>query len=149
VTPYDFPKVISMLSLALMAASAASSFPAYLIMSRERGNRRQRVFFEDGDYALCRDILAERCRKAAVAVWAYCLMPNHVHLIVAPQSADGRARAVGETPRPYTEFGNARARWTGPLLQGRLASAALDEEHLIATARYTVSGSLPRRHHRA
>ena len=114
-----------------------------------QGNRRQRVFFADGDYALYRDLLAERYRKAGVAVWAYCLMPNHVHLSMVPQSADGLARAVGETHRQYTAFVNARARWTGPLLQGRLASAALDEEHLIATARYTVSGSLPRRHHRA
>jgi len=61
------------------------------------GNRRQRVFFEDGVLALYRDILAERCRRAGVAVWAYCLMPNHVHLIMVPQSADGLARAIGET----------------------------------------------------
>ncbi len=63
----------------------------------QRGNRRQRGFFDDGDYTRYRGILAERCRKAGVAVWAYCLMPNHVHLIMAPQSADGLARAVGET----------------------------------------------------
>jgi putative transposase len=102
----------------------------------QRGNRRQRVFFEDGDYALFRDILAERCRKAGVAVWAYCLMPNHVHLILVPQSADGLARALGETHRQYTGFVNARARWTGHLFQGRYSSVAMDEEHLIACARY-------------
>jgi len=44
----------------------------------QRGNRRQTVFFEPSDYALYRDLLAERCCKAAVEVWAYCLMPNHV-----------------------------------------------------------------------
>jgi len=77
----------------------------------QRGNRRQRVFFEDGDFALYRDILAERRRRAGVAVWAYCLMPNHVHLILVPQSADGLARAIGETHRQYTGFVNpARAR---------------------------------------
>jgi len=85
----------------------------------ERGNRRQPVFFADGDYARCRDILAERCRKAGVVVWAYCLMSNHLHLIMAPQSADGLARAVGETPRRYSGFGNARARWTGHVLDWR------------------------------
>lgn len=47
----------------------------------QRGNRRQRGFFADGDFAFYRDILAERCRRATVAVWAYCLMPNHVRLI--------------------------------------------------------------------
>ena len=49
----------------------------------QRGNRRQKVFLEDGDYALYRDLLAARCRQAGVAVWAYCLMPNHVHLILS------------------------------------------------------------------
>ena len=102
----------------------------------QRGNRRQRVSFEDGDYALYRDILAERCRKSGVAVWAYCLMPNHVHLIMVPRSSDGLARAIGETHRQYTGFVNARARWTGHLFQGRFASVPLDEEHLIAAARY-------------
>ena len=102
----------------------------------QRGNRRQRVFFEESDFALYRDILAERCRKAGVAVWAYCLMPNHVHLIMVPQSTAGLARAIGETHRQYTGFVNARARWTGHLFQGRFASVALDEEHLIAAARY-------------
>jgi putative transposase len=102
----------------------------------QRGNRRQRVFFEDRDYALFRDILSERCRKVGVGIWAYCLMPNHVHLIMVPQSADGLARALGETHRQYTSFINTRAGWTGHLFQGRFASVAMDEEHLIACARY-------------
>ena len=57
---------------------------------------------EAADYALYRDLLAERCRKASVACWAYCLMPNHVHLILVPTTADGLARAIGETHRQYT-----------------------------------------------
>lgn len=57
------------------------------------GNRRERVFFEKGDYVLYRDLLAERARKLGVQVWGWCLMPNHVHLIVAPKSEDGLARA--------------------------------------------------------
>src|SRR6266568_569732 len=57
------------------------------------------IFFEDGDYALYRDLLAERAAKAGVAVWAYCLMPNHVHLILVPATEDGLALALGETHR--------------------------------------------------
>ena len=102
----------------------------------QRGNRRAPVFFEEGDYALYRDLLAERCRKASVACWSYCLMPNHVHLILVPATADGLARAIGETHRQYTGFVNARARWTGHLFQGRFASVVLDEEHLMQAARY-------------
>ena len=86
--------------------------PAFRIMSR-----RAPVFFEQGNYALYRDLLAERCRKAAVECWAYCLMPNHVHLILVPATADGLARAIGETHRQYTGFVNSRQRWTGHLFQ--------------------------------
>jgi REP-associated tyrosine transposase len=102
----------------------------------QRGNRRQTIFFEDGDYALYRDLLAERAAKAGVAVWAYCLMPNHVHLILMPAAEDGLARTLGETHRRYTGFVNARMRVTGHLFQGRFGSAAMDEPHLMAAARY-------------
>jgi hypothetical protein len=74
------------------------------------------------------DLLAGRCRKASVARWAYCLMPNHVDLILVPATADGLARAIGATHRQYTGFVNARARWTGHLSQGRFSSVAWDEE---------------------
>ncbi len=108
----------------------------------QRGNRRQKIFFEDGDYALYRDLLAERCRKAGVAVWSYCLMPNHVHLILVPDTANGLALALGETHRRYTGFVNARLRVTGHLFQGRFGSVALDEPHLIAAARYVALNPL-------
>ena len=54
----------------------------------QRGNRGERVFFEDGDYALYRDWLAGSCRHFGVEVWAYCQMPNHVHLILTPQDGE-------------------------------------------------------------
>jgi putative transposase len=102
----------------------------------QRGNRRQPIFFEEGDYALYRDLLAERCERGGVACWAYCLMPNHVHLVLVPTTEDGLASALGETHRRYTSFINARARWTGHLFQGRFGSAVMDEEHLLAATRY-------------
>ena len=74
----------------------------------QRGNRREAIFFEDGDQEVYRDLLAEQARKAGVEVWAYCLMPNHVHLILTPATADGLGRAVGEAHRRYTNFINAR-----------------------------------------
>jgi hypothetical protein len=52
------------------------------------------------------DLLAERGRKAAVEVWAYCLMPNHVHLVLVRSGPNGLARAIGETHRQYTGFVN-------------------------------------------
>jgi putative transposase len=67
-----------------MARLARVVVPGHPHHVTQRGNGRARTFFEDGDYALYRDLLAAHCREAAVEVWAWCLMPNHVHLILVP-----------------------------------------------------------------
>jgi putative transposase len=102
----------------------------------QRGNRREPIFFEDGDQDVYRDLLAEQAAKYRVGVWAYCLMPNHVHLILTPCDKTGLGRAVGETHRRYTNFVNARGRWNGHLFQSRFSSVAMDEGHLISAVRY-------------
>ena len=102
----------------------------------QRGNGRQRTFFEEGDYALYRDLLAETAREARCAVWAYCLMPNHVHAIVVPEDEDGLRRTFGDLHRRYTSYVNARARRTGHLWQGRFGSVAMDEGHVVTALRY-------------
>jgi putative transposase len=101
-----------------------------------RGNRREPVFFEDGDQEIYRDLLAEQMRKARVEVWAYCLMPNHVHLILCPGTDDGLAVAIGAAHRRWANFINARGRWRGHLFDGRYASVVMDEAHLYAAIRY-------------
>jgi putative transposase len=63
-------------------------------------------------------------------------MPNHVHLILVPNEPDGLARALGEAHRRYSTAVNRREGWTGYLWQGRFASCALDEPHLLAAARH-------------
>ena len=63
-------------------------------------------------------------------------MPNHVHLIVIPESEDGLRRAIGEAHRRYTRYINFQKGWKGHLWQGRFASFPMDEQYLIATARY-------------
>jgi hypothetical protein len=69
-------------------------------------------------------------------VWAYCFMPNHIHLILTPTRSNGLGLAVGETHRRYTNFINARGRWTGHLFQNRFASVAMDELHLLTAVSY-------------
>jgi putative transposase len=101
-----------------------------------RGNRREPIFFEDGDQEIYLDLLAEQMRKARVSVWAYCLMPNHIHLIACPTTADGLALALGAAHRRWANFVNARGRWRGHLFDGRFASVAMDEAHLWAAIRY-------------
>ncbi len=105
----------------------------------QRGNRRERVFFGEDDYALYRDLMASQRRKHGVAVWAYCLMPNHVHLILVPNREEALGRALGETHRRYSSVINARLRVTGHLFQSRFGSVVMDEEHLMAAARYVAT----------
>ena len=102
----------------------------------QRGNRREQTFFEDGDYELYLDLLAEACGRAQVEIWGYCLMPNHVHVIAVPQDADGLSRAFRYVHRHYTGYVNARQRWTGHLWQGRFSSVAMDEPHFVTALRY-------------
>ncbi len=63
-------------------------------------------------------------------------MPNHVHLILVPDREEALGRALGETHRRYSSVVNARLRATGHLFQSRFGSAVMDEEHLMAAARY-------------
>lgn len=102
----------------------------------QRGNRRAQTFFEDGDYELYRDLVAEAGAKAGAEIWCYCLMPNHVHLIVTPSDEDGLRRTFADAHRRYTGYINARNRWTGHLWQGRFGAVAMDEAHLEAAVRY-------------
>ena len=102
----------------------------------QRGNRRQQVFFGEADYRAYLDLLAEHTRKAGVAVWAWCLMPNHVHLMLLPPTADALRAALGETHRRYSRAVNQREGWRGYLFQGRFASCPMDEPHALAAARY-------------
>jgi len=102
----------------------------------QRGNGRARTFFGDADYALYRDLLAQHCRVAGVAVWAWCLMPNHVHLILVPSDADGLRRALAAVHRRYAGTIHARRKRTGHFWQGRFGAVVMDEEHLAAALAY-------------
>ena len=119
-----------------MARLARLVLPGIPYHVTQRGNRRQPTCFEDGDYALYRALLGEAARRAGASIWAYCLMPNHVHLIVVPADSDGLRRTFADAHRRYTGFINARHRWTGHLWQGRFGAVAMDEAHLAAAARY-------------
>jgi putative transposase len=119
-----------------MARLARMVLPGVPHHVTQRGNRRERTFFEDGDYALYLDLLADAARRHGVEVWSYCLMPNHVHIVAVPRDADGLGRAFRHVHRHYTGFVNARARVTGHLWQGRFSSVAMDEPHLYAAFRY-------------
>ncbi len=102
----------------------------------QRGNRRQETFFCDDDYQAYIALMAAWCKKHDVSIWAWCLMPNHVHLVAVPQTVTGLARAIGEAHRRYTHRINLRENWRGHLWQERFSSFPMDESHLHAAVRY-------------
>jgi putative transposase len=102
----------------------------------QRGNRRQRTFFCDEDYALYLKLLRIWCGKAGTRVWAWGLMPNHVHLVLVPADENGLRAALADTHRRYTRAINEREGWTGHLWQSRFASFPMAEGHLHACVRY-------------
>ena len=102
----------------------------------QRGNRRMPVFFGDDDRAAYLDLVAAACRERAVTCLAWCLMDNHVHLILVPARAEDLAAALGEAHRRYTRRVNFREGWRGYLFQGRFASYPMDDAHLMAAVRY-------------
>ena len=119
--------------MARLARVVVPGLPHHLT---QRGNRRQPTFFCDEDYQSYLELMAQSCSVHHVEIWAYCLMPNHVHLIAVPQSADGLRRAIGEAHRRYTRMVNSREGWRGHLWQGRFASFVLDKPYLLTAARY-------------
>jgi len=121
-----------------MARLARIVIPELAYHVTQRGNGGRRVFFSEEDYAAYRDLLATAAREAHVGVWAWQLMPNHVHLIVCPSDADGLRRALARVHRAYAGRIHARRRRSGHFWQGRFGAVAMDEPHLVAAYRYVV-----------
>lgn len=110
--------------------------PGYPHHVTQRGNRRMKTFFSREDYATYLDLLCEGMARSGCAVWAYCLMPNHVHLVVIPEAPDSLAMLFRHVHRHYTRYINFREQWRGHLWQERFHSTVMDEPYLLAAVRY-------------
>ncbi|CAB1367271.1 transposase [Denitratisoma oestradiolicum] len=110
------------------------SVPVHLI---QRGNNRSVCFYADEDYRFYLDHLTEQAAKHGCAVHAYCLMTNHVHLLVTPQresSLGGMMKGLGQC---YVQYINRTYRRSGTLWEGRFRSCLLQEEaYVLACYRY-------------
>ena len=70
----------------------------------QRGNNRQDVFFVDGDRRVYLSYLKESAARYGVVVSAYCLMTNHVHLVVTPETESCLSRTLGRTHLMYAQY---------------------------------------------
>jgi REP element-mobilizing transposase RayT len=95
-----------------MARLARIVIPGRAHHVTQRGNRREAIFFEEGDRAIYLDLLAEQAARYEVQVWAYCLVPNHVHLMLVSAQADRLdwrwARRTEASPTSSTLVGAGR-----------------------------------------
>ena len=108
--------------------------PVHLI---QRGNNRSACFYADEDYRFYLDHLAEQAMKHSCVLHAYCLMTNHVHLLLTPQREDslgGMMKALGQR---YVQYVNRTYGRSGTLWEGRFRSCLLqDEGYVLACYRY-------------
>lgn len=102
----------------------------------QRGNHRERVFFAAGDPEAYLSLLHAYGRRQGLAVFAYCLMPNHVHLVVVPSGTDSMPRALQAVHSQYAQRVNRMREISGHLWQGRYYSSALDPAYFLNATRY-------------
>ena len=102
----------------------------------QRGVRRMKTFFDDEDYETYITLMSEWCKLSGIEIWAYCLMPNHIHLIAVPECEECLSQGIGEAHRRYTRHINFKKGWKGYLWQGRFSSFPMDEDYLLAAVRY-------------
>lgn len=119
-----------------MPRSARLVVPSLPHHVTHRGDHKQRTFFSEADYRLYKKYLAAACADTGTAIWAWCLMPNHVHLVLVPSLEQGLGAVLRRTQGRYARAINLRQGRTGHLWQARFGSFVMDERHLLACARY-------------
>jgi putative transposase len=120
-------------AMARMARLVVPGFPHHVT---QRGVRQMDVFVGEGDFRAYLSLVKESCSAAGTQVWAYCLMTNHVHLLMVPSTEDGLRAALGEAHRRYTRMVNFRDNCRGHLWQERFHSFVMDDKRALICARY-------------
>jgi putative transposase len=103
----------------------------------QRGNARRYILSTETDREVYLELLRENCEQRSVSLIGYCLMSNHVHLVITPHKADSMASALKLTHGRYATYWNAKHGSSGHVWQGRYYSCPLDRPHLWEALRYT------------
>jgi putative transposase len=120
-----------------MARLPRLTLPGYPHHIIQRGNNRQAIFASTADYEQLLGLLEEYAKKFRVAIHAFVLMSNHLHLLATPSTADGVPQMMQALGRSYVRYFNQRQARTGTLWEGRYKSTLIQaERYLLACMVY-------------
>lgn len=102
----------------------------------QRGNRGEAVFHSDADRQVYLELLAGYAARHEVAIHAWCLLADQVHLVAVPAAESSLAACLGPVHLRYAQHVNQALRLSGRVWQGRFYSAPLDDEHHAEAVRY-------------
>ena len=111
--------------MARLPRLSLSGYPHHII---QRGNNRQPVFLNADDYSFFLSLLLDQSSRHKVKVHAYVLMPNHFHLLVTPEAAEGLSKMMQSVGRAYAQYFNKAYQRSGTLWEGRYRSTVLEAE---------------------
>lgn len=117
----------------------------YVYHVLNRANARMAIFDGEADYEAFETVLAEAVERTQTRLLAYCLMPNHWHLLVWPREDGELSRMVGWLTLTHTQRWHAHRRSTGAghVYQGRFKSFPIQQdEHFYSVARYVERNTL-------
>jgi putative transposase len=119
--------------MARLARIAVVNIPYHVT---QRGNARQFILASDAERLVYLDLLRKYVQLHELFLLGYCLMSNHVHLVIVPREADALAQALKHTHGRYASYWNATHSSSGHVWQGRFYSCPLDSHHLWMALRY-------------
>jgi putative transposase len=119
--------------MARLARIAVANIPHHVT---QRGNARQFILAADTERNVYLDLLRKYTQLHELSLLGYCLMSNHVHLVIVPREADALAKTMKQAHGRYASYWNATHASSGHVWQGRFYSCPLDDHHLWIALRY-------------
>jgi REP element-mobilizing transposase RayT len=121
-----------------MPRSPRANFSGVIYHVTSRGNERRTIFKGKSDYANFLRLIGDSGSRYNLVVHAYCLMPNHYHLVLETPDAN-LSRAMQQINGSYGQYFNRRHSRVGHLFQGRFKAVLVEKQnHLLELTRYVV-----------
>ena len=119
-----------------MARLSRSTIIGYPHQVTQQGNYGQRVFEEEADFRRYLALFREYAARYSIDIWAYCLMPNHVHFVCVPKADGGLARGFNTLHMRYAQYFHAKKGLRGHLWKARFLSCMLDDRSVLEEIRF-------------